>query len=47
MRKLPYEAPELRIALTEYQIKANNPMDASGFENGGQLPGEEITESDD
>ena len=45
MRKLQYEAPELRIALTEKDILT---MDAIGnsAEFGTDIGGEEITEKD-
>ena len=40
MRKLTYETPELRIALTEADIKANDPIISA--EGGGNIPGFEM-----
>ena len=45
MRKLTYETPELRIALTEADIKANEILDSSEW--GGEIPGIEIPEDTD
>ena len=42
MRKLTYETPELRIALTEADIKADLVLDSSEW--GTQIPGVEIPE---
>ena len=45
MRKLTYETPELRIALTEADIKADNTIfDSSDF--GGGIGGAEMPEFD-
>lgn len=44
MKKLQYEAPELRIALTEYEIRTADIYDS--FDDGLNIPGEEITEND-
>ena len=44
MKKLQYEAPELRIALTEYEIRTANMFES--FENTDNMIGEEITEND-
>lgn len=44
MRKLTYETPELRIALTEADIKANDgPLDSSDW--GGGIGGAEMPET--
>ena len=44
MRKLTYETPELRIALTEADIKADLILDSSEWGSGAQIPGVEIPE---
>ena len=44
MRKLTYETPELRIALTEADIKADIILDSSEW--GGEIPGIEIPEEE-
>ena len=42
MRKLNYETPEIRIALTEADIKADIILDSGDW--GGEIPGIEIPE---
>ena len=45
MRKLQYETPSLRVALTENEIRTNDPFDSAELTDDG-VWGEEVTEND-